>query len=145
MSDPPNVLLVVLDAARRDALTPYGAPAEATPTLAALAARGTAVAQAYTTAPWTVPAHTSLFTGRIASELGLDQIQDGNPRMVIEALASVSDELLPSVLGRAATAARGSARTSGSPQIPASTPALTSTATSLPSGCCRWSLDGAQR
>lgn len=101
MSDPPNVLLVVLDAARRDALTPYGAPAEATPTLAALAARGTAVAQAYTTAPWTVPAHTSLFTGRIASELGLDQIQDGNPRMVIEALASVSDELLPSVLGRA--------------------------------------------
>jgi arylsulfatase A-like enzyme len=37
----PNVLLVILDAARRDALEPYGAGPGSTPAIAQLASRGT--------------------------------------------------------------------------------------------------------
>ena len=40
----PNVLVVILDAARRDALEPYGAAPGSTPAIAQLASRGTALA-----------------------------------------------------------------------------------------------------
>jgi arylsulfatase A-like enzyme len=96
---PPNVLLVVLDAARRDALSPYGADPAATPTLSALAQRGAAVQHAYATAPWTVPSHTAMFSGRLAGELGLDQAPD--PHLLPAALEPVADELLASVLSDA--------------------------------------------
>lgn len=99
MSERPNVLLVVLDAARRDALSPYGAAAEATPVLKGLAQRGLAVQRAYATAPWTVPSHTAMFSGRLAGELGLDQTPD--PHAIPAALAPVADELLAAVLAEA--------------------------------------------
>lgn len=60
----PNVLLIVLDTVRADALTPYGAGSDTTPNLARLAARGVRFDHARSTAPWTLPAHASLFTGR---------------------------------------------------------------------------------
>src|SRR5581483_1310456 len=75
----PNVLLLVLDAARRDALEPYGAPAGATPNISALARRGHALAHAYSTASWTLPSHASLFTGLLPRALGLGQAPGGTP------------------------------------------------------------------
>jgi arylsulfatase A-like enzyme len=65
----PNVLLLVLDTVRADALTPYGARADITPNLARLAERGVRFEHARSTAPWTLPAHASLFTGHWRHEL----------------------------------------------------------------------------
>ena len=59
--DPPNVVLVVMDTARAQETVP--ATPEITPTLASLADAGTEFTRAYTSGPWTLPAHASLFTG----------------------------------------------------------------------------------
>lgn len=62
---PPSVILLTLDTTRADALGP------GTPTLSALAARGTRWTQAVTPAPLTLPAHASLLTGRVPPEHGI--------------------------------------------------------------------------
>ena len=59
--DRPNVVLVVMDTAR--AVDTVPADTEVTPTLASFAAEGIEFTRAYTSAPWTLPAHASLFTG----------------------------------------------------------------------------------
>jgi arylsulfatase A-like enzyme len=66
--DAPNVLLIVLDAVRADALSAYGAPRDTTPFLKELARDGVRFENARATAPWTLPSHASLFTGRFPSE-----------------------------------------------------------------------------
>lgn len=63
-SDRPNVVLMVLDTVRADSTTPYGAERDTTPNLDRLARRGVRFAHARSTAPWTLPSHASLFTGR---------------------------------------------------------------------------------
>ena len=70
--DAPNVVLMVLDTVRADSLTPYGSDRDTTPNLARLAARGVLFKQARSTAPWTLPSHASLFTGRWPFELSAD-------------------------------------------------------------------------
>jgi len=59
--DRPNVVLVVMDTARAVETVP--AKSDLTPTLASLASTGTEFTRAYTSSPWTVPSHASLFTG----------------------------------------------------------------------------------
>lgn len=71
---PPNVLVVVLDAARRDALEPYGAPAGSTPAIAQLAVSGAARPDVYATACWTAPSHVSMFTGLMPRAAGLARV-----------------------------------------------------------------------
>lgn len=68
----PSILLVTLDTTRADAVAPE-APEEVTPHLAHLAARGRRFRQAYATAPMTLPAHASLFTGLYPSEHGVHE------------------------------------------------------------------------
>ncbi len=58
-----NVLVVTLDTTRADRLGPYGWPDAGTPTFDALAAEGTVFEQASSTAPVTLPAHSTIFTG----------------------------------------------------------------------------------
>jgi arylsulfatase A-like enzyme len=65
----PNVLLIVLDTLRADHLSPYGYKRDTTPNLARLAAQGVRFERARSTAPWTLPSHASLFTGRWPHEL----------------------------------------------------------------------------
>src|SRR5262245_45187684 len=60
---PPSVLLISIDTLRADRLGSYGYAAAATPALDRLAARGLRFAQATTSVPLTLPAHTSLLTG----------------------------------------------------------------------------------
>ena len=67
--DPPNVLLIVLDTVRADRLSLYGYRRPTSPTLDRLAQRGIRFEEARATAPWTLPSHASLFTGRWPHEL----------------------------------------------------------------------------
>jgi len=59
----PNVVLVTLDTMRADHLGSYGYADARTPNLDALAARGALFSGATTTAPLTLPAHSSIMTG----------------------------------------------------------------------------------
>ena len=63
---PPNVLLVVIDTLRADAIDT--ASDSHTPVISSLARQGSLFTQARSTAPWTVPAHASLFTGLFSSQ-----------------------------------------------------------------------------
>jgi arylsulfatase A-like enzyme len=58
-----TVIVISLDTTRPDHLTPYDPTRATTPTLARLAREGTQFTGARSTAPWTLPAHMSLFTG----------------------------------------------------------------------------------
>jgi arylsulfatase A-like enzyme len=103
----PNVLLVVLDAARRDALEPYGAPPGTTPAIAELARRGHATARAYATGSWTLSSHASMFAGLLPRALGLSQPPDSTAHSVQPVLARLSERLLPQVLRREGYATHG--------------------------------------
>lgn len=66
----PPIVLVTLDTTRRDALGPYNGLADLTPTLDELARQATVYDRAYSTAPWTLPSHASIFTGLYPSKHG---------------------------------------------------------------------------
>jgi arylsulfatase A-like enzyme len=70
--DTPNVLLIVLDTVRADRLSAYGYNRDTTPNLRKLAQRGILFQDARSAAPWTLPSHASMFTGRWPHELGLE-------------------------------------------------------------------------
>jgi hypothetical protein len=67
----PNVLLVVMDTVRVDALSLYGYGRETSPNLIRLARRGGRFDWAGAPAPWTLASHASMFTGRWPHELGV--------------------------------------------------------------------------
>jgi arylsulfatase A-like enzyme len=64
----PNVVVVVLDTVRARDTVPIAA--SPMPGLAAIAESGTEFTNAFSTAPWTVPSHASLFTGTYPSRHG---------------------------------------------------------------------------
>ncbi len=69
----PNVLLVVLDTVRADHLSLHGYARNTTPNLKRFAERGVVFHRARAAAPWTLPSHASLFTGRWPHELGVEE------------------------------------------------------------------------
>lgn len=60
----PDVLVIVLDTLRADHLAQYGYDAATSPGLDRLAATSTRFSHAYSTAPWTLPATTTILTGQ---------------------------------------------------------------------------------
>ena len=68
----PNVLLIVLDTVRAQNLSLYGYARVTTPQLEQLAKTGVVFERALATAPWTLPSHASIFTGRYPYELSTD-------------------------------------------------------------------------
>jgi arylsulfatase A-like enzyme len=60
---PPNIVIIMLDTVRADAVgrTWHGVPL--TPHIDRLATQGTRFVKAFAPAPWTLPSHASLFTG----------------------------------------------------------------------------------
>jgi len=60
----PNLLIFVMDTQPVRNLTPYGYDRATTPNLERLAQEGMVYDQHYVTGCWTVPVHTSLFTGK---------------------------------------------------------------------------------
>lgn len=65
----PNVLLIVLDTVRADAVT---SESTLTPHINAFASRGIQFTSAKATAPWTLPSQAGMFTGRLPHELSSD-------------------------------------------------------------------------
>jgi arylsulfatase A-like enzyme len=65
----PNILLLVLDTVRGENLGLLGYERPTTPSLARHAARGAVFENGIAPAPWTLPTHASLMTGRDPSEL----------------------------------------------------------------------------
>lgn len=64
----PNVLLIIWDTVRAESLSLYGHTRLTTPNLDRLAAGGVSFTKAISTSSWTLPAHASLFTGRLPHE-----------------------------------------------------------------------------
>lgn len=67
----PNVFIILLDTLRRDRLGAYGCSRDTSPNIDRFAADAAVFENAYTSAPWTLPAHTSLFTGLACEEHGV--------------------------------------------------------------------------
>ncbi|MBL8958876.1 MAG: sulfatase [Gemmatimonadetes bacterium] len=88
--DAPNVLVIILDTVRAASMSFLGYPRETTPRLAALAAEGAVFEQAWSTAPWTLPSHAGMFTGRYPSQLSTNWRDplDGSVPTLAEALAA---------------------------------------------------------
>ena len=59
----PNIVLIVLDTHRRDRLSTYGYDRKTSPNIDAFAQTATVFENAISAAQWTIPAHTSMFTG----------------------------------------------------------------------------------
>ena len=68
----PNVLLIVLDTLRADRLSAYGYARLTTPFLDQYAQSGVLFEKAFSTSSWTMPSHTSMFTGRFPFQHGVD-------------------------------------------------------------------------
>ncbi len=89
MADAPNVVLVVLDTVRADHLSLHGYGRDTSPNLARIARRGIVFEQARSTAPWTLPSHASMMTGRWPHELsaGINSPLDAKYTTLAEYLA----------------------------------------------------------
>jgi arylsulfatase A-like enzyme len=76
---PPNLVLIVVDTLRADALDPAAGPdpgaRTSMPFLAKLAREGTWFRQASSCSPWTMPALASLLTGLLPARHGLDDVR----------------------------------------------------------------------
>ena len=88
-SDRLNVLLVVLEGARPDHLSDAGYERDTTPFLGQVARDGVRFTHAFTTAPASVPAHASMFTGLFPSLHGVTEespVLASTPRVLAEML-----------------------------------------------------------
>jgi len=84
----PNIVLFVMDTMRAAETVP--ADPDLTPNLAALAESGAEYTNAFTTAPWTLPSHVSLFTGTYPSKHGAHAEHtsfDGSLPTIVDAFA----------------------------------------------------------
>lgn len=61
--DHPNIIIISIDTLRADHVGAYGYPKKTTPNIDRVARTGAVFLHTFTTAPWTLPAHMSLFTG----------------------------------------------------------------------------------
>lgn len=102
----PNVVLVVLDTARRDAIEPY-TPSADTPTCRQIATEGSYHRNVYSTASWTVPSHASLFAGDLPRSVGFDHRGGQSREGYRLALQRQTPRLLPEVLRRHGYVTRG--------------------------------------
>lgn len=85
----PNVVLLVLDTIRARELPIYGYDRETAPSLSRFASNATIYDRAYTNAPWTLPAHASLFSGLLPSEHGC---HGGSPSFDLDATHTLAGQ-----------------------------------------------------
>ncbi len=78
---PPSILLISVDTLRADHLSCYGYP-RPTPAIDSLARRGVLYENAHAPAPWTLPSHMSLLTGRYPSSHGVVDAERSLPESV---------------------------------------------------------------
>lgn len=65
----PNLIVITLDTVGAGHLSLHGYPRDTVSNISAFGARGVVFDEAYSTAPWTLPSHASMFTGRWPHEL----------------------------------------------------------------------------
>ncbi len=70
--NPPNILLITLDTVGADHLNLYGYGRPTSPVLKRLAELGIRFDEARAAAPWTLPSHATMFTGRWHHDLSVD-------------------------------------------------------------------------
>lgn len=70
----PNILLIVLDTARADHLSPYGYPLNTSPNLNEFAKNSVVFDDVIAPSAWSLPSHTSLFTGRYGYNHGVSKV-----------------------------------------------------------------------
>ncbi|MCI0432256.1 MAG: sulfatase [Gemmatimonadetes bacterium] len=68
-ADMPNVLILIWDAVRAPNMSLYGHTRPTTPSLERLAERGIVFERTFATAPWSLPSHAGIFTGRYPPEM----------------------------------------------------------------------------
>ncbi len=83
----PNVILIVVDTLRADHLGCYQYDRPVSPSIDSLAARSTLFQRAIASAPWTLPSHASMFTGRNPYEHGVQTYLKGSDAVHEAALA----------------------------------------------------------
>lgn len=90
ISGSPSVILLILDTVRASKLSLYGYDRATTPNLQRLARRGVRFDWAFSTAPWTLPAHASILTGRLPHEVSANWLRplDATHPTLAEALSA---------------------------------------------------------
>lgn len=68
----PNILFIVMDTTRADALSCYNREKDTTPNIDRIAEEGIQFTKAISAAPWTAPSHSSMFTGLYPSQHGTE-------------------------------------------------------------------------
>jgi arylsulfatase A-like enzyme len=99
-SERPNLVLVVVDTVRGSDLV----PSDRLPGIRDIAARGLRFGRAISPAPWTLPAHGSLFSGWLPHRHGLTgdaAVIDGRLRPVDDKITALSSRWLPVSLSEA--------------------------------------------
>jgi arylsulfatase A-like enzyme len=66
----PHVVLIVMDTTAASHLSLHGHPRPTSPNLERIAAEGAVFRRAFSTAPWTLPSHASMFTGLYLAQHG---------------------------------------------------------------------------
>jgi arylsulfatase A-like enzyme len=89
---PRNVVLISIDTLRPDHLGCYGYARETSPTIDALAAGGVRFADATSSAPWTLPAHTTMFTGLYPSHHGVKDYEHRLPASAVTLAEVLRDQ-----------------------------------------------------
>lgn len=72
----PDIILISIDTLRADHLPLYGYDRDTSPHLRTLAKDGVVVADAVSHAPWTLPTHVAMFTGRLPFEHGVTGLEN---------------------------------------------------------------------
>lgn len=80
-----NVILLVLDSVRADHLSVYGYCRKTSPKIDDIAKEGVIFDNAFSAAPWTVPSHASIFTGKYPShhKCGLKNMRLGRANITL--------------------------------------------------------------
>ncbi len=87
----PNVIVILVDTLRADALSVYGAPADASPALAEFAKDGVVFEQFVTSASWTRASTASLLTSLAASTHTCEQKSSALPPAVVTLAEQMSE------------------------------------------------------
>jgi arylsulfatase A-like enzyme len=105
---PPNVVFIVMDTVRADRMSFNGYPRTTTPFLDRFARDAVVYRGAHSAAPWTLPAHMSMFTGLLPGQHGATWRAFGHPedmslRDILQKTISLTDpsRLLTARLDRA--------------------------------------------
>ena len=105
---PPNFVLISLDTLRADSLGCYGGAKGRTPVLDRVCEEGAVYLDAVANAPWTLPSHVSLLTGRYPRNHGVKNVGKRVPETVpmLQEVLGTAGYATAAILGSAKLGAR---------------------------------------